>query len=70
MISITTAKELLFLSKSEIKGYGVTLEDADQFLAAIEGVLEGIGKVTLQAALLEWMDRSRKCIATNGEYTE
>jgi hypothetical protein len=24
MISITTAKELLFLNKSEIKGYGVT----------------------------------------------
>jgi hypothetical protein len=44
--------------------------DADQLLAAIEGVLEDIDKVTLQAAFLEWMDRLRKSIATNGEYTE
>jgi hypothetical protein len=49
---------------------GLSLEDADQLLAAVEGVLEGIEKVTLQAVFLEWMDRLRKCIATNGEYTE
>jgi hypothetical protein len=49
---------------------GLSFEDADQLLAAVEGVLEGIEKVTLQAVLLEWMDRLRKCIATNGEYTE
>jgi hypothetical protein len=49
---------------------GLSFEDTDQFLAAVEGVLEGIEKVALQAVFLEWMDRLRKCIATNGEYTE
>jgi hypothetical protein len=49
---------------------GLSLEDTDQLLAAVEGVLEGIEKVTLQAAFLEWMNRLRKYIATNGEYTE
>jgi hypothetical protein len=48
----------------------LSFEDADQLLAAVEGVLEGIEKVTLQIVFLEWMDRLRKCIATNGEYTE
>jgi hypothetical protein len=38
--------------------------------AAVEGVLEGIEKVSLQAVFLEWMDQLRKCIATNGEFTE
>jgi hypothetical protein len=49
---------------------GLSFQDADQFPAAVEGILEGIGKVTLQAVFLEWMDRLRKFIATNGEYTE
>jgi hypothetical protein len=49
---------------------GLSLEDADQLLAAAEGVREGIEKVTLQAVFLEWMDRLRKGIVTNGEYTE
>jgi histone-lysine N-methyltransferase SETMAR len=49
---------------------GLSFEDTDQLLAAVEGVLEGIEKVTLQAVFLEWMDRLRKCIAANGEYTE
>jgi hypothetical protein len=35
---------------------GLSFEDADQLLAAVEGVLEGIEKVTLQAVFLEWMD--------------
>jgi hypothetical protein len=35
---------------------GLSFEDADQLLAAVEDVLEGIGKVTLQAVFLEWMD--------------
>jgi hypothetical protein len=53
----------------------LSLKDVDQLPAAIdpaavEGVLEGIEKVSLQAVFLEWMDRLRKCIATNGEYTE
>jgi histone-lysine N-methyltransferase SETMAR len=49
---------------------GLSFEDADQLLAAVEGVQEGIEKVTLQAVFLEWIDRLRKCIATNWEYTE
>jgi hypothetical protein len=47
-----------------------SFEDTDQLPAAVEGVLEGIGKVTLQAVFPEWMDRLRKCIATNEEHTE
>jgi hypothetical protein len=49
---------------------GLSFEDADQLLAAVEAVLEGIEKVTLQAVFLEQMDRSKKCIATDGEDTE
>jgi hypothetical protein len=49
---------------------GLSFEDADQLLAVVEGVLEGIEKVTLQAVFLESMDRLRKCITTNGEYPE
>jgi histone-lysine N-methyltransferase SETMAR len=49
---------------------GLSFEDADQLLAAVEGARDGIEKKTLQVVLLEWMDRFRKCIATNGEYTE
>jgi hypothetical protein len=49
---------------------GLSFEDADQLFAAVEGVLEGIEKVTLQVVFLEWIDRVRKCITTNGEYTK
>jgi histone-lysine N-methyltransferase SETMAR len=49
---------------------GLSFEDTDQLRAAVEGVLEGIEKVTLQAVFHEWMDRLRKCIITNGEYTK
>jgi histone-lysine N-methyltransferase SETMAR len=49
---------------------GLSFEDAVQLLAAIEGVLEGTDKVTIQAVFVEWMDRLRKCIATNGDYPE
>jgi hypothetical protein len=34
----------------------LSFEDADQLLAAVEDILEGIEKVTLQAVFLEWMD--------------
>jgi histone-lysine N-methyltransferase SETMAR len=49
---------------------GLSFEDGDQPLAAVEGVLEDIEKVTLQVVFLEWMDGFRKCIAINGEHTE
>jgi hypothetical protein len=48
----------------------LSFEDADQLFAAGEGLLEGTEKLTLQTVFLEWMDRFRKCIAPNGEYTE
>jgi hypothetical protein len=32
---------------------GLSFEDSDQLLAAVEGILEGIEKVTLQAVFLE-----------------
>jgi histone-lysine N-methyltransferase SETMAR len=49
---------------------GFSFEDADTVRATVEGVIEDIEKVTLQAVFLEWMDRSRKCITINGEHTE
>jgi hypothetical protein len=49
---------------------GLSFEDADQLLPAVEGVLEGIEEVTLEKVFLEWMDRLRKCIVTNGKYIE
>jgi hypothetical protein len=48
---------------------GLSFEDPDQLLTAVEGVLKGIEKMTLQAVFLKWMDRLRKCIDINGEYT-
>jgi hypothetical protein len=48
----------------------LSFEDADQFLATVEGALEAIEKVTLQAVFLEWMDRLRKYSAANMEYAE
>jgi histone-lysine N-methyltransferase SETMAR len=47
---------------------GLSFEDTDQPLAVVEGVLECIKKVTVHAVFLEWMDRLRKCVATNGNY--
>jgi hypothetical protein len=35
---------------------GLSFEDVDHLLAAVENVLEGIEKVTLQAIFLEWID--------------
>jgi hypothetical protein len=49
---------------------GLSFEDTDQLLAAVEGIIECIEKMTLQEVFLEWMDRLRKYIATNGEYTD
>jgi hypothetical protein len=49
---------------------GLSFQVVDHVLAAVEGILEGIEKVIFQAVFLEWMDRFRKCIATNGGYTE
>jgi histone-lysine N-methyltransferase SETMAR len=48
----------------------LSFEDADQLLAAVDGILEGVENATLQAVFLKWMDRLRKCIATYGESSE
>jgi hypothetical protein len=45
---------------------GLSFQDSDQPLAAVEGILEGIEKMTLQAVFLEWMDRLRRYITTSG----
>jgi hypothetical protein len=34
----------------------LSFEDADHLLAAVEGDLDGVEKVTLQAVFLEWID--------------
>jgi hypothetical protein len=48
---------------------GLSFESADELLEGVQGPLDGIEKGTLQAVFLEWTDGLRKCIATNGEYT-
>jgi hypothetical protein len=49
---------------------GLSCESADELFEAVQGALEGIGKGTSQSVFLEWTDSLKKCIATNGEYTE
>jgi hypothetical protein len=49
---------------------GLSFENADELLERVRGVLRGIEKVTLRAVFLEWMERLRKCLATNQEYVE
>jgi hypothetical protein len=48
---------------------GLSFESPDEFLEALQSILEGIEKGTFQAVFLEWIDRSKKGVATNGEYT-
>jgi hypothetical protein len=45
-------------------------EGAEQFLEAVQAVLESIERVTSYMVFLEWIDRLRKCIAPNGERTD
>jgi hypothetical protein len=49
---------------------GLSFENADELLERVQGVLRGIAKVTLRAVFLEWTERLRKCIPTDGEYVE
>jgi hypothetical protein len=44
--------------------------DVEELFEAVREVLESIAIVTLQMMFLEWMERLRECIQTNGEYTE
>jgi hypothetical protein len=43
-------------------------EDGDQLFDAVIALTWTIEKVTLQRAFLEWMERLRRCIDTNGDY--
>jgi hypothetical protein len=47
-----------------------SFETADELFLAIDAVLRGIEKWTLHAAFLDWMQRFRQCIETNGDYFE
>jgi hypothetical protein len=49
---------------------GASFADTDELLEAVMIVLDEIEKVTLEAVFLEWMDRLRRCIITNGEYID
>jgi hypothetical protein len=45
-------------------------EVADELFRAVHQILEGIDKVTLEAVLLEWIERLERCITINGDYTD
>jgi hypothetical protein len=47
---------------------GASFADAYEHLKAVMTVLSEIEKVILETFFLEWMDRLRRCIVTNGEY--
>jgi hypothetical protein len=49
---------------------GQHFEDADQFFDAIMALRGTIDKVTLQRVLLEWIERLRRSIDTNGEHVK
>jgi hypothetical protein len=49
---------------------GFSFDSAEHPLEAVQEVLDGIEKVTLEAVFLEWTQRLRNCIASNGEYTD
>jgi hypothetical protein len=48
----------------------LSFESADKLLEAPQRAMDSIKKEDLQPVFLEWMDRLRKCIATDGEYTD
>jgi choline dehydrogenase-like flavoprotein len=49
---------------------GHAFDDADDLFGAVQRILEGIEKVSLQAFFLDWIERPEKSIATDGEYVE
>jgi hypothetical protein len=49
---------------------GSSFVDAEDLFEAVRGVVASIESVTFQAGFLEWVDRLRECIQTNGEPTE
>jgi hypothetical protein len=49
---------------------GHSFESADALFGGIQGILDGIEKVTLQAVFLDWMERLGRCIDSNGVYVD
>jgi hypothetical protein len=47
---------------------GRNFETGDDLLATIMELMGIIEQATLERVCLEWMERLRKCISTNGEY--
>jgi hypothetical protein len=47
---------------------GYSFAHAGELLEAVKMILNGIRKETLQAIFLDWMERLRACIVTNGDY--
>jgi hypothetical protein len=45
-------------------------EVANEFFRAIHQVLKVINKVTLEAVLLEWIERLERCITINGDHID
>jgi hypothetical protein len=50
------------------KPMGYHAESPSELLIRIRAILSDIPRETLNAVFLEWMERLRKCIDTNGEY--
>jgi hypothetical protein len=49
---------------------GNAFEDADELFGTVQGIVDGIEKMMLQAVFLDWIERLEKCITTDGEYVE
>jgi hypothetical protein len=49
---------------------GHLFESTSALFGAVEGILEDIEKVTLQAVFLDWMERLWKCIDSSGVYVD
>jgi hypothetical protein len=45
-------------------------DELDGLLSAIQEILKGVDRETLDAVFQEWMIRLQKCIDGNGEYVE
>jgi hypothetical protein len=49
---------------------GRSFDDTVKLFEAVQIIVEGLERTTLQSVFLEQMERLSKCIATNGEYAD
>jgi hypothetical protein len=49
---------------------GRSFESADALFGEVQGILEGIEKVILQAVFLDWMERLGRYMDSNGVYVD